>query len=137
MTPFTWTSHPLRDEPMPKSVFLILIILSSSFIIGWSFQSYTFALVSCVLLSTAMSRYFLPTRYTLDENGFVITHLGFKKTYAWSQFHRADPHPDGIFLSPFTKPHRLDTFRGQFLKAGTQTPEVFHVIQQRLKNKAT
>jgi hypothetical protein len=134
MKPITWTSHPLKNEPRPKSACLIFIILTTSFIIGWSFQSNIFAGLSFTLLTAAMSRYFLPTHYTLDETSITISHIGHRRTFAWPQFVRADQHPDGIFLSPFTQPHRLDTFRGQFLKTGPQTNEIFHVVQQHLQN---
>ena len=133
----TWKSHPLHDEPPAKSVCLIFIIIITSFVIGWSFQSNLFAILSFVLLTITMSRYFLPTHYTIDETGITISLLGNNRKYPWTQFNRADQHPDGIFLSPFTRPHRLDTFRGQFLKTGAQTNEIFHVVQQHITQNAS
>ena len=132
MEPITWTSHPLKNEPRTKSACLIFIILTTSLIIGWSFHSTPFAGLSFVLLTAAMSRYFLPTRYTLNNQGITLSFIGSNRTFLWSQFSRADQHNDGIFLSPFNTPHRLDTFRGQFLKTGVQTKEIFHVVQQHL-----
>jgi hypothetical protein len=135
MNPITWTSHPIKEEPRLKSACLIFIIITTSFIIGWSFQSNTFAGVSFILLTAAMARYFLPTTYTINETGFTISIIGYQKPFTWAQFNRADPHADGIFLSPFSTPHRLDTFRGQFLKTGKQTHEIFHVVQQHIPTK--
>ena len=112
----TWVSYPLREEPLAKSVALVLIILCVAFVVGISFQSITFALLSLALLTAAMSRYFFATRYILDNRGFTISHIGTRK-YLWTHFRRAAIHSDGVFLSPFAKPHRLDTFRGQFLRS--------------------
>ena len=126
----TWTSHPLREEPLAKSVLLVLIILSVALIVGMSFQSITFAFLSLVLLTAAMSRYFFSTRYVLDAHGFTISHIGTRK-YLWTNFRRATIHPDGIFLSPFVKPHRLDTFRGQFLRSKNPA-EIYHVVQKHI-----
>jgi len=136
MNSITWTSHPIKDEPRLKSACLIFIIIATSIIIGWSFQSNTFAWVSFILLTLAMARYFLSTKYTLDETGVTISILGYQKPFTWAQFNRADQHADGIFLSPFSTPHRLDTFRGQFLKTGAQTHEIFHVVQQHIISKS-
>lgn len=130
-----WTSHPLYDEPPAKSALLIVIILVTSVIIGWSFQSNTFAFISLVLLTLAMSRYFLATHYTIDDQGISISFIGHSRQIPWTQFNRVDQHPDGIFVSPFHTPHRLDTFRGQFLKTGPQTQEIFHVVQHHIKNR--
>lgn len=137
MEPIIWTSHPLKTEPHTKSACLIFIILTTSLIIGWSFQSTPFAGLSFILLTIAMSRYFLPTQYTLNEKGITLSFIGSNRTFTWSQFNRADKHNDGIFLSPFNTPHRLDTFRGQFLKTGAQTNEIFHVVQQHLKSQSS
>ena len=128
--PKTWTSHPLREEPLAKSVLLVLIILCVAFIVGISFQSTTFAALSLALLTAAMSRYFFATRYVLDNRGFTIAHIGTRK-YLWTNFRRATRHSDGVFLSPFAKPHRLDTFRGQFLRSKNPA-EIYHVVQQHI-----
>ena len=120
----------MREEPLAKSVLLVLIILSVALIVGMSFQSITFAFLSLVLLTAAMSRYFFTTRYVLDNRGFTISHIGTRK-YLWTNFRRATIHPDGIFLSPFAKPHRLDTFRGQFLRS-KKSPEIYHVVQKHI-----
>lgn len=127
----TWTSHPLREEPLAKSFLLVLIILSVASIVGVSFQSITFAFLSLVLLTAAMSRYFFTTRYALDDRGFTISHIGMRRQYLWTSFRRAAIHPDGIFLSPFAKPHRLDTFRGQFLRSKNPA-EIYHVVQKHI-----
>ena len=127
----TWTSHPLREEPLAKSVLLVLIILGVAFIVGVSFQSITFALLSLALLTAAMSRYFFSTRYVLEAHGFTISHIGTRRQYLWTNFRRAARHPDGVFLSPFAKPHRLDTFRGQFLRSKNPT-EIYHVVQKHI-----
>ncbi len=126
----TWVSHPLREEPLAKSVLLVLIILGVAFIVGASFQSIIFTFLSLVLLTAAMSRYFFITRYVIDAHGFTISHIGTHK-YLWTNFRRATIHPDGIFLSPFVKPHRLDTFRGQFLRSKNPF-EIYHVVQKHI-----
>ncbi len=127
----TWTSHPLREEPLAKSFLLVLIILGVAFIVGVSFQSITFASLSLVLLTAAMSRYLFITRYAIDAHGFTISHIGMRRQYLWTNFRRAAIHPDGIFLSPFVKPHRLDTFRGQFLRSKNPA-EIYHVVKKHI-----
>ena len=127
----TWTSHPLREEPLAKSVLLVLIILGVAFIVGVSFQSISFAFLSLALLTAAMTRYFFTTHYVLDPRGFTISHIGMRRQYLWTNFRRAARHPNGVFLSPFAKPHRLDTFRGQFLRSKNPA-EIYHVVQKHI-----
>ena len=131
----TWVSHPLREEPVAKSVALAVVILGVSLIVGMSFQSGAFAFVALALLVVAMARYFFATRYVLDEAGVGISHLGVRRHYAWAQFRRVARHPNGVFLSTFAKPHRLDPFRGQFLRA-TNPDEICHVVRQYIARPA-
>ena len=131
----TWVSHPLREEPAAKSAALVVVILGVSLIVGMSFQSGAFAFVALALLVVAMARYFFATRYVLDEAGVGISHLGVRRHYAWAQFRRVARHPNGVFLSTFAKPHRLDPFRGQFLRA-TNPDEICHVVRQYIARPA-
>lgn len=131
----TWVSHPLREESVAKSATLMVVILCVSLIVGMSFQSGAFAFVALALLVVAMARYFFATRYVLDEAGVGISHLGVRRHYAWAQFRRVARHPNGVFLSTFAKPHRLDPFRGQFLRA-TNPDEICHVVRQYIARPA-
>ena len=135
MQPQSWTSHPLKEEPPQKSISLIFIITGVSIIAHLSFDSSIFAFLSCALLTTAMSRYFLPTQYQIDSQGLTISHFGTRRQHPWTNFRRAVRHPNGIFLSPFTHPHRLDAFRGHFVRT-TNSDEVYHVIQHYINTES-
>ena len=128
-TELRWTVHPLRDEPGSKSALLVGIILVLTAGIWISFHSSGYGFLTFGLLTGAMSRYFLPTRYALAPQGIAISHLGVKRRVPWAQFRRATRHADGVFLSPFSRPNRLDTFRGYFLRFANNGDEVMHGIQ--------
>ena len=136
MALISWISHPLRDEPGFKSSMLIVIIIGVSTLVGFSFRGLGYACLSAVILGAAMSRYLLPTRYTLDRTGVIISHLGIRRSLPWTRFQRIDRHADGVFLSPFKHPNRLDTFRGYFLRADHRVDEVLHVVQQHIADDA-
>lgn len=69
-------------------------------------------------LSLSVSRYLLPTAYRLDGVGARVDHPLRGRTLPWGQVRRVDVHADGLFLSPFPRPSRLDSFRGAFLRYG-------------------
>lgn len=112
-----WTAHPLREEPWPKSALLVVLVAGLALGAALSFGGPGYGLLSLVVLAGSLSRYLLPTRYTLDETGVRIAHLGWTRQRSWGQFCRVDIHPDGVFLSPFVRPTRLDSFRGCFLRS--------------------
>lgn len=111
-----WTAHPLLQESPARSVALGGIILAFSVLAASALGHPLFAVLSVAVLAASMSRYLLPTHYTLDETGVICRHLFRHRRLPWSQIRRVDVHRDGLFMSPFARSSRMDSFRGVFLR---------------------
>ena len=114
--PLSWRVHPLRQESRLKSGLLVLTIGGVAVIAGVSFGEALYGVLSLALLAVSLSRYLLPTAFRLDPSGARVDHALRGRTLSWSQVRRVDAHADGLFLSPFARPSRLDAFRGAFLR---------------------
>lgn len=77
-----------------------------------SFGGVAQGLVSLVILGAALSRYWAPTRYRMDDTGVEVVHLGWRRRHPWSRFRRVDVGPRAVVLCPLPAPSRLDAFRG-------------------------
>lgn len=135
-TELRWTVHPLRHEPPVKTALLVLIILGVPVLVALAFETPAFGFLAAVLLTASMSRYFAPTRYALLQEHVLIAHLGARRTTPWGRFRRHAVLPDGVFLSPFVRPHRLDPFRGCFLRYRDNRDEVIAYVEARLADAA-
>ena len=124
-----WTVHPLRDEPPARSALLVVIVLGISIGIGFSFEGIGYGMLSVGLLAAALSRYFLPSRYAVDSSGVQVVHLGARRQLPWERIRRVRIFPDGVFLSPFARPSRLDQFRGCLLRFGKKREAVVRLVQ--------
>ena len=131
-----WTVHPLRHEAPVKTALLVLIILVAPVLVALAFETTAFGFLAAVLLAASMSRYFAPTRYALLQEHVLIAHLGARRTTPWNRIRRRAVLPDGVFLSPFARPHRLDPFRGCFLRFRDNRDEVIAYVEARLANSA-
>ena len=131
--PLDWTAHPLRDEPAWKSAALGALIVGFSALAAASLGGAVYGLISLVALAGATVRYLLPTRYLLDDQEASWRQLTWRRR-SWSTFRRVDRHADGIFLSPFRRPSRLDSFRGVFLRfgPGVDADEVVALARDRV-----
>ena len=131
--PLDWTAHPLRDEPAWKSAALGALIVGFSALAAASLDGAVYGLISLVALAAATLRYLLPTRYLLDDQEASWRQLTWRRR-SWSTFRRVDRHADGIFLSPFRRPSRLDSFRGVFLRfgPGVDADEVVALARDRV-----
>lgn len=136
--PVRWSVHPLRSEPVIRSVILLTIILGVATLFARTFGSSMIGFLSGGLLIVTVSRYLLPTRYVVDADGVRISNAGAIRRAVWKSIKRVDRHPDGFFLSPYRNPHRLDTFRGWFLRL-PNTPDgglIHDAIQNFVEDNA-
>lgn len=125
-----WTAHPLAENPWPKSTALGGVVVAVAALASFSFEGSEYGLLSLVVLLASLSSYFLPTHYQLGEAGVQVRHLGRSRLRPWAEFCRIDRCPEGIFLSPFSRPSRLDSFRGCLLRA-PRDPEAVRSFAQR------
>jgi hypothetical protein len=101
-----------------------------------SFEGLEYGLLSLAVLLVSLSSYFFPTHYQLGEAGVQVRHLGRSRLWPWAQFCRIDRCPEGIFLSPFARPSRLDSFRGCLLRAPRDPEAVRHFAQRHVGSAA-
>ena len=127
-TELRWIAHPLRDDPPTRSALLLALLLGVSIVVSFSFQNGWLGFLSLGLLVASLSRYFFPTRYVLDGAGVGIFHLASRRQIPWGQIRRYTTDANGIFLSPFERPHRLETFRGNFLRFSGNREEVIRFV---------
>lgn len=132
--PVTWRVHPLRDESPLRSAALLGLIAGFSALAAVSLGDALFGLLSLLVLSGATVRYLLPTDYRVDADGIAVRQLVWRRR-PWSAMRRVERHRDGIFLSPFVQPSRLDSFRGLFVPfaAGLDAAAVTDLAQAQVQ----
>ena len=114
-TALEWTCHPLRSESRLRTASLCALLAVCSAASWVGLDGFGYGLLALLVLAASVSRYLLPTRYALDGSVLRRTHLLRTREWPWSTFRRIDRHRDGLFLSPFDRSSRLDSFRGVFL----------------------
>ena len=131
-----WTVHPLRQERLSKSLLLVAIVGGVSYSVALSFGHAGYGLLSLCILVFSLAHYFFPARYKIDPLGISRTLLARELTRPWSDFRRVDARGNGLFLSPFSKPTRLDSFRGIFLPFHKNGEQVVYYVQQYVDLRA-
>jgi hypothetical protein len=132
MPRLVWTSWPLRDD-WPRSLALLAIIAAVPAGVGVSFASAWLGVLSFGLLAGSVLRYLAPTRYELGEEGVRVRFLGRSVARPWREIRAFYPHREGVHLSPFPRPSRLDPFRGLWLRYAGNREEVLAHLAARLR----
>ena len=126
-----WRSHPLVDE-FPRSALLPAAILGASCAVALAFEGLGYGLVAAAVLAASLGRYLLPTRYELREDGAVVWFLGRGRLVPWGEVKRVEVGHEGVFLSPFARRSRLDSFRGTFLRFNGNRDEVLGFVHEKV-----
>ena len=127
----SWKVWPLTQSA-PRStlvlVFIGLVLYSVQSFIGEVF----FTVVIGVLFLAQLSAFFLPTHYTLDDEGVKVWRFGPAKKKEWSEFKSFYVDRSGVLLSPFPTRSRLEKFRGVSLMFAGNKREVLDFVRSRL-----
>jgi hypothetical protein len=109
-----WVVHPLKRKPL-VSVLVTVFILLCGLIVNWSTGMQWFAGLAMVIVFASLAKFYFPTRYRLDENGITIKTTTQTLKKEWSLYRTFYRDRNGLLLSPFTAPSRLENFRGLYL----------------------
>lgn len=129
----TWEVHPLRENWMRSALLLLFLLLLFSGIY-WLFQSVFVALLSTIFVTGSLYKYFVPFRYELYEDQLIVTAPFYRLTKPWSGFRSLYVDKNGVLLSPFTKPSRLENFRGVYVRFGANQSEVVDFIKAKISS---
>jgi len=126
-----WSSHLISQYPA-KGVILISITALFTILMWIIFQHWLYPAITAVVLFLSTMRFYFPVRYRLGEDGVRRRFLGIEKFRSWSDFRNVYVHRDGLFLAPFEKPSKLDSFRGVGINYDHNKDEVVTFVRKKL-----
>jgi len=132
----SWTVHPVVENWL-RSVLLGLFLGILFFFIYWGFRSMPIALLSAIFLIGSLYKYFLPFHHQCEADRLVISTCCYRLTRPWAAFRSFYVDANGMLLSPFEKPTRLENFRGVYVRFGKHPPdEVVNFISSKIEPEA-
>jgi hypothetical protein len=136
-TTLSWTVHPLVENRR-KSVLLVIFLSLLLFGIYWGFQSISVALLSAIFLLGSLYKYFLPFHHQCEADRLIIISCCYRLERSWQTFRSFYVDANGVLLSPFARPTRLENFRGVYVRFGKHTPEeVINFITSKIKSESS
>jgi hypothetical protein len=129
-----WKNHPAAYNPkrtMLVALFLILIFVA----VYLTTSSWVLTAVAVLIMFGSLTSFFLPTIYSFDNKNIYIKTLSGKRTFNWGRFRSYYPDKNGVLLSPFLRPSRLENFRGIYLRFTNNRKEVLGYIEGMLESQ--
>lgn len=134
----SWRVHRLRESP--EKVPLVAGAYAVALGAWWlAFPHPVTLLLPTVALTGALAEYLFPITYRLTEQG-AFADCGLSRlALEWKEVRRATHGKDGVYLSPLSRPSRLDTFRGirlRYLPGDTDHAETVRETVRELRTGA-
>ena len=83
----------------------------------------------------SLSSFFLPTQYLLDNDKVRIKFFFTIREKKWGMFRSYYVDKNGVLLSPFEKPSRLENFRGQYIRFDRNKDQVVNFVKSKIGKK--
>jgi hypothetical protein len=119
--PYEWTAHPVRDKPARGVLAAILIVFCGvlvAMIVDDPLVGPFAAGGSILFLLLTLNRFFLPTRYRIDERGVSARFPLAARALTWAEIRRFPHDGEGGYVSPRDRGGALDTRGISLLFAG-------------------
>lgn len=126
-----YVCHPAkrnRNITVLTTMVIIVCIVLTYFITYSPFMT----VLGGLILFGALSQFYLPTRYRFydDEVHIKTTTQTLKKE--WSMYRSYYVDKNGVLLSPFGRPTRLENFRGQYIRFAGNREEVMNIVKSKI-----
>lgn len=123
--------HPARRDmriTVLASVFIIVCI-----VLVWLI-SYSLFLtgLGVLILFGSLAGFYFPTRYYFYDDHLIIKTTMQSLRKEWSQYRSYYPDKNGVLLSPFGHPTRLENFRGLYVKFAGNRDRVMEIVKAKI-----
>ena len=110
--PYEWTAHPLRERPA-KAVLAVVLVLICGVLVGLIVADPTLGPLAAggaiLFLFIALNRFFLPSRYRMDEHGIAVRYPLRTRTLRWPEIKQFRHDMEGGYVSPRLRSGIFDT----------------------------
>ncbi len=127
-----WSVFPARNR---KKVVVALAIILPFLVIVYVTSGVYWTLFSAVVLLASLSQFWTVTKYRLDDEGVTIKRPLYTIKKPWSHYRRYAVDKNGVFLSPFPRPSRIDAYRGNYLLFGEADREKIVEFVKKMMDK--
>jgi hypothetical protein len=133
-TTLKWSSHPVKRRTT-VSILVVLFLLAVWVVVYVTTSSILLTGLAVIIMLGSMSSFFLPTNYELDQKKVKIRFFFTNREREWSAFRSFYVDKNGVLLSPFAKPSRMENFRGVYVRFGRNKDQVVDFVRTKMEQK--
>ncbi len=127
-----WVCHPAKRN-MKITVAVSILIAVLVVVVYYATFSVWFTILGFLILTGSLAGFYFPTHYQFTENKIIIKTTMQTLEKKWSQYRSYYADKNGVLLSPFGRPSRLENFRGIYIKFWYNKDEVMAIVKDKIK----
>ena len=128
-----WQNHPARSRPVVGALLFILIGAASVLTIAFT-GLFLMGLLALLILLGAFATFLFPVKYKITADEVCVSTLFGNQKRVLKNYRRVVKERRGALISPFSRPHRLDSIRGFYIRKEEKPDELWDVLE-RVINK--
>ena len=129
-----WTCHPVKRKPLVSALVTLFIFVVVA-LVYYTTASRAFGVLAAVVMLASLAKFYFPTTYRLTYERITIKTTTQTLRKDWSIYRSCYPDKNGILLSPFVRPSRLENFRGIYLMFANNRDEVTEFVKAHIGKK--
>ncbi len=131
-----WVCHPAKRNmkvTVAVSVFIVILVAA----VYYATYSVWFTILGFLILTGSLAGFYFPSHYRFTENKIIVKTTMQNLVKKWSQYRSYYADKNGVLLSPFARPSRLENFRGIYIKFWNNKDEVMAIVKDKVKRDRT
>ena len=130
---YKWSAHPARERAV-AALAASIAVLGFGALIGIASGAVGWGVVSVAVLLASLNRFFLPSRFSIDDDGITARYPLRSQRFRWGEIRRFIVDNRGGYLSTRARRSRFDAFSGMHVLFGPDRRSVIEHIRAQLRH---
>lgn len=127
----SWSTHPAKARPLVTTLVILFLIVLAVLVYLLTYSA-IFTVIAALILYGSLTQYFTKTTYEFTETRVRVKYVVNKIEKNWAQYRSYYADKNGVLLSPFPGPSRLENFRGLFIRFAGNKGQVMEIVRQKI-----
>jgi hypothetical protein len=127
----SWSTHPAKTRPLVTTAVILFLIVLAALVYLLTYSA-LFTVIAALILYGSLTQYFTKTTYEFTDTKVRVKYVVNKIEKEWAQYRSYYADKNGVLLSPFPSPSRLENFRGLFIRFAGNKDQVMEFVRQKI-----
>jgi len=126
-----WKCHPATNKPW-VTIGVIVFTLVISMLVFAATDSKGFSFLALLVMFASLAKFYFPTKYRMTDEKISIKTTTQTLHKEWGIYRSFYPDKNGVLLSPFARPTRMENFRGLYVMFSGNREEVISFVKSHI-----